>query len=62
MLACHLFAEAVLIEGLQLDYMVEVGTGLVSRAAGKALNLDVGDSPRRAADLDHLAGLGQRAC
>ena len=41
--------------------MIELGGGLVSRAARKTLGLDIGDGPGRAADLDDLAGLWQRA-
>lgn len=58
----QLLAEAVLIEGLELDDVIELGAGLISGAAGKALDLDVRYCPGRASDLDDLAGLGQRAC
>ena len=55
----QLLAESVLVEGLQVDDVVELRGGVVGRAERKALGLDVGDCPRGAAYLDDLTGFWQ---
>ena len=55
----ELLAEAVLVEGLQVDDVVELRGCIVSRAERQTLSLDVGDRPRGTADLDDLTGLWQ---
>jgi hypothetical protein len=54
----QLLTESVLIQRLKIDDVVQMGAGLVSRAARQPLGLDVGDSPGRTANFHDLARLG----